>query len=189
MIQPVSIHQAEHMMVAINGVISAHHHLLATVAFLKDKVQALEEQNNGLTARVAVLEQCGHCVGAMRPRCWSNAATVLEQCGHCRLQEWVGRRTVTDGVAALPSDVAEQAKKKCVADEKRISDRFAELIKSDPQHPLHEASLVGDSTDVPLDGDPPLQRQQQESLWGHTTSMCSTERPHQHRRALDDEGG
>lgn len=78
MIQPVSIHQAEHMMVAINGVISAHHHLLATVAFLKDKVQALEDQNNGLTARVA----------------------VLEQCGHCRLQEWVGRRTVTDGVAA-----------------------------------------------------------------------------------------
>ena len=78
MFRPTMVHQSLNIENAINGVIRAHHALLATVTFLKDKVQALEEQNSGLTARVAVLEQSSRCC----------------------LQEWVGRRRVMDGMAA-----------------------------------------------------------------------------------------
>ena len=77
MIRNVSLHQGPHVVCTIEGVIRAHHALLATVTFLKDKVQALEEQNSGLTARVA----------------------VLEQSSRCRLHEWVGRRRGHGGVA------------------------------------------------------------------------------------------
>ena len=61
MIQTVSLHQAEALMAAIDGVVQAHHAALATITFLKEKVQALEGHNQGLTARVAVLEQSSRC--------------------------------------------------------------------------------------------------------------------------------
>ena len=159
MIQTVSLHQGKHVKNTVEGVVRAHHALLAKVTFLMEKVQALQEHNEGLTARVA----------------------VLEQCSRCRLREWVGRGTVTDGVAVLRSHIAEQeadeprrslakqqqlvhekrimeerrlaeakriAEEKKIAEEKRITDRCTELFKRNTQFPLHEASRVGDCTSL-----------------------------------------
>ena len=44
------------MLCTIEGVIRAHHAMHDKVAFLMEKVEVLEEQNKGLTARVEVLE-------------------------------------------------------------------------------------------------------------------------------------
>ena len=60
MIQPKSRHQAN-VMDAIEGVFCAHHAMLATVIFLQEKVEALEEQNKGLSARMAVMEHSSRC--------------------------------------------------------------------------------------------------------------------------------
>ena len=155
----MSLHQAKHMIAAIDGVVRAHHAALETitflkenVTFLKEKVQALEGHNQGLSDRVA----------------------VLEQSSRCRLQEWVGRRKATD------VDVAERSEEKlfddeertvnqistahtCVAQEKqaaakraaevvanqkRIADRCAELLKKNAQLPLHQAAEDGDCSEV-----------------------------------------
>ena len=170
MIQQVSLHQGLYVMDAIEGVIRAHHATLATVdflqenvTFLKEKVQALEEQNKGLTARVA----------------------VLEKSSRSGLIEWVGRRRVTDGIAASRTVVAQQeaddqrvvqqrriseenekriteeqriteekrlVEERCVVqravEEIRVANRCVELLKMDVNYPLHEASLAGDSPNV-----------------------------------------
>ena len=55
MIQNV-LHQGPHVLCTIEGVIRAHHAMHDKVAFLMEKVEVLEEQNKGLTARVEVLE-------------------------------------------------------------------------------------------------------------------------------------
>ena len=39
-------------------------------------------------------------------------------------------------------------KEKLIAEEKRVADRCAELLKSHPEFPLHEASRAGDSSNV-----------------------------------------
>ena len=98
-------------MAAIDGVVQAHHAALSTITFLKEKVQALEGHNQGLTARVA----------------------VLEQSSRCRLQQWVGRRRVADGVVELLlSDIAELAEKKMFDDEQRAANqlRMAKEIRA-----------------------------------------------------------
>ena len=176
MIQNMSLHQAKHMMAAIDGVVRAHHAALETitflkenVTFLKEKVQALEGHNQGLSDRVA----------------------VLEQSSRCRLQEWVGRRKATD------VDVAERSEKKLFddeeraihqinlsvahemrvahknaqeqrdqekrdqknrdqkkgdqekrADEKCIVDLCAEVVKKDAKYPLHRAAEDGECNEV-----------------------------------------
>ena len=160
MIQNMSLHQAKHMIAAIDGVVRAHHAALETitflkenVTFLKEKVQALEGHNQGLSDRVAVLEQSSRCC----------------------LQEWVGRRKATD------VDVAERSEKKLfddeertvnqistahdmrvaqekqaaakraaevVANQKRIADRCGELLKKNAQFPLHQGAQDGDCNEV-----------------------------------------
>ena len=99
MIQIASLHQSKKALGTINDVIRAHHGTFATVTFLKDKVQALEEQNMGLSARVA----------------------VLEQSTRCRLRESVGRRGVTNGIAASRTEVAKHEADK-LAEQKRLAE-------------------------------------------------------------------
>ena len=56
MIQNMSLHQAKHMMAAIDGVVQAHHAALATITFLKEKVLALEGHNQGPRGRFRAVQ-------------------------------------------------------------------------------------------------------------------------------------
>ena len=111
-----------------------------------EKVEVLEEQNKGLTARVAVLEGKEDARAAEKRA--EEKRAEEKRAEEKRAEEKRAAEKRAEEKRAEEKRAEEKRAAELAANQKRTADRCSELLKTHAQFPLHEAARVGDTTDV-----------------------------------------
>ena len=116
--------------------------LESKVTSLESKVAFMDEMNNALTIRVALLEHIAKEQLAIEKI--AQQKLTDEQ----RAIEKIAQQKLADEQRAIEKIADEMRAEEQRAKEKLIADRCAEVVKKNSEYPLHQAALDGESNEV-----------------------------------------
>ena len=145
------VHTSLDVAAQIEGVVYYHRDMLSTLRGLNVQMELMRTTNRRLTERVKILE-----VGAEEKRIvdehykllFDNTVAALQQQNKALQDE---NKVLTDRLTVLEHNTEVKRiteKKPQAADEKRVANCCAELIKNHAEFPLHEEATVGHRIDV-----------------------------------------